>query len=141
MKKSFRGRLGDGDMDRIRLSTNDGLTGYRVHKFQLLPIDSNETVEMAIKVLMKQPSSVTEDIDFRDPLLLAAGIVHANADRDWSYPDAVVFDNIIFNQDLWITAKAGSSARDINYHLELERVKLDINEATVATLKDMRGRE
>jgi hypothetical protein len=29
----------------------------------------------------------------------------------------------------------------MNYYLELEQVKLDLNEATVATLKDMRGRE
>jgi hypothetical protein len=29
----------------------------------------------------------------------------------------------------------------MNYYIELEKVKLDLNEATVATLKDMRGRE
>ena len=29
--------------------------------------------------------------------------------------------------------------KTMNYYIELEQVKLDLNEATVATLKDMRG--
>jgi hypothetical protein len=33
--KSFRGKLADGEQERISLSTNNGLTGYRVTKFQL----------------------------------------------------------------------------------------------------------
>lgn len=141
MNKSFRGRLADGDIQKIRLSTNTGLIGYRIIKFQLLPIDSNETVEQAVKVFSIEPDAATEDIDFRIPTLLAAGIVHANADRDFVSPDTVIFDNTTFNQDIFITAKAGSSARDVNYYLELEQVKLSIDEAAVATLKNMRGRE
>ena len=39
MIKSFRGKLADGGQDRIRLSTNDGLTGYKITKFELLPAE------------------------------------------------------------------------------------------------------
>ena len=32
-----------------------------------------------------------------------------------------------------------ADAGPVNYYIELEQVKLDLSEATVATLKDMRG--
>ena len=35
--KSFRGRMADGDQITIRLSTNDGKTGYMIKKFQMMP--------------------------------------------------------------------------------------------------------
>jgi hypothetical protein len=34
-----------------------------------------------------------------------------------------------------------NGSEDCNYYLELEQIKLDLNQSTVATLKDMRGRE
>ena len=39
MKKTFRGQLAEDDVEKIRLSTNNGLTGYRIVKFELLPAD------------------------------------------------------------------------------------------------------
>ena len=36
--KSFRGQLADGGQERIRLSTNDGKTGYLVRKFQTMSV-------------------------------------------------------------------------------------------------------
>ena len=53
----------------------------------------------------------------------------------------VVFDNIVFNQDIFITLKgsAGVSTPFMNYHIELEQVKLDLNEQSVATLKNIRN--
>ena len=97
--KSFRGKISDGEIDQISLHTNNGLTGYKITKFKLLPIDSNETVEQAVKIYSVKQTTATEEIDFDDQTLLAAGIVHANADRDFVSPDAVIFDNMIVNQD------------------------------------------
>jgi len=37
MIKSYRGLLADGTQDLIRLKSPDGMTGYRVVKFQLFP--------------------------------------------------------------------------------------------------------
>ena len=41
-----------------------------------------------------------------------------------------------FNQDIYITCK---SSGNMNYYMELEQIKLDLNENTVATLKDIRN--
>ena len=46
---------------------------------------------------------------------------------------------MVFNQDIYIAHKDYNSGEEINYHLELEQIRLDLNEATVATLKDMRA--
>ena len=58
-----------------------------------------------------------------------------------AYPSStdVVFDHVVFNQDVFINLTDNEGTGICNYYLELEQVKLDVNEATVATLKDMRG--
>ena len=96
MNKTFKGKLADGEELRIRLSTNDGLTGYKIIKFQLFPVNYNVTDEYNSRV----------------------------------YSVA----------DIFVQHKS-QSANACNFYMELEQVKLDINEATIATLKDMRGRE
>ena len=78
---------------------------------------------------------------FADELL---GIVYFidNSSSAVTSSETIIYDNIKFNQDVYITAKdvsGGSGAT--NYYLELEQMSLSDNEATVATLKDMRGRE
>jgi hypothetical protein len=37
MRKSFRGLIADGDVQRIRLSTKNGLQGYRIVKLEAIP--------------------------------------------------------------------------------------------------------
>ena len=49
-----------------------------------------------------------------------------------------IFDNTIVNQDIYITHSDIVGTTPCNYYLELEQVKLDLNENTVATLKDIR---
>jgi len=51
----------------------------------------------------------------------------------------IIFDREIFNQDIYITYRDNSNETKANYYLELEQVKLDLNENTVATLKDIRN--
>ena len=36
MIKSYRGLIADGAQDRIPLHTNDGKTGYKIVKFQIM---------------------------------------------------------------------------------------------------------
>jgi len=59
-----------------------------------------------------------------------------------AYPDDlnVVFDQEIFNQDIYVTQQCLQSG-DVNYYIELEQVKLNVDESTVATLKDIRNKE
>ena len=146
MKKSFKGHLADGDVLRIRLSTNDGLTGYKIVKFQALGVNGNETYESVLEVFTTQndetgtPRTASGIITFDDPTLLAA-IIYQDASTNGILADQqVVFDNMIVNQDIFITYKeSGSSTAGMNFYLELEQVKLSHDEAAVATLKDMRA--
>ena len=48
-------------------------------------------------------------------------------------------DNVIFNQDIFVTIKAQAGTDPCNYYIELEQMKLAQDEAAVATLTDMRG--
>ena len=75
MKKSFRGLLAHEGQDTIRLSTNNGLTGYKITKFQGIgetPAGSNS--ESLLKLYKYKQDTITEDINFEDGTLL--GIVY-----------------------------------------------------------------
>jgi hypothetical protein len=148
MIKSFRYRMDTGTSDyapiqKVRVSTTDGLIGYKVKKFQVIPKDPTDYTEEAIVQLwsVEPASGDTDEIDFTSPLLL--GVVYFSSGASHLYPTSstVIFDNVTINQDFFITYKSDASARSMNVYLELEQTKLNLNEATVATLKDMRGRE
>ena len=144
MNKSFRGQIADATVDQIRLSTNNGLTGYKIVKFELFP--SNPTVdnENIVKIFSVEPESGTTstDVTFTDPTLLGVAM-WTNSSTSYFHPSdiEVVFDNMIFNQDIFVSHRSSQGGNAVNYYIELEQVKLSENEATVATLKDMRASE
>tara|TARA_Y100000004_G_scaffold192224_1_gene252412 strand:+ start:15 stop:461 length:447 start_codon:yes stop_codon:yes gene_type:complete len=141
--KSFRGKLATNGIDRINLHTNTGSIGYRIKKMALI----NENVgdvdySSVIKVFSVPQTSATNDVDFSDNTLLAVGYITTDASST-IYPDdvIVIFDNTTFNQDIFVTCKqTGASGNDnCNYYIELEQIRLDLTENTVATLKDIRN--
>ena len=143
--KSFRGQLADGGQERIRLSTNDGKTGYLVRKFQTMSvspgIEQHESITQLFAEKVGTVPTGSATVDFRNPLLLAANVyISGNASAE-VYNQQVIFDSVKVNQDIYVTHTENDGTSAINYYIELEQVKLDLNEATVATLKDMRGRE
>ena len=139
--KTFRGLIADGGQDTIVLHTNDGSTGYRIVKFQLMtPDPGTDTMEGACKIYKIKQTAIDGTVDFSDNTLLAAGEYHSN--ENTAYPSAVtgiIFDTEIFNQDIYITWKDNLTGVGINYYIELELMKLDLSENTVATLKDIRN--
>ena len=143
MIKTFKGLSADNTTTRIRLGTNEGLTGYRIMKLRLMAEDYTASNEVSVKLFTVKPPSATAPFDFSDPTLVAAAYLDApTAAHAYGTDDAIVVDNKIVNQDMWLTAKdVAGAGKSVNWYLELEQVKLDLNEATVATLKDMRGRE
>jgi len=142
MIKTFRGLLGDGEMQRIRLSTKDGMTGYKIIKFQLMPENPGTLEhELVSKLYSVKPSAANGEINFDDPTLLGVSIMTSYAPTAYITATTTVFDNVAINQDIFVTAIDVESTSKTNYYLELEQIKLDKSEATVATLKDMRGRE
>jgi len=141
MIKTFRGLMVDGAQDTIVLHTNDGSTGYRIVKFETIgatPGASNQ--ESVTKIYKVAQSTVDGAIDFSDNTLLGAAVTTTSiSQEDFPLSNAIIFDREIFNQDIYVThfdAKTGESA---NYYIELEQVKLDLSESTVATLKDIRN--
>ena len=138
--KSFRGLLADEEQDTITLHTNDGSTGYKIVKFQVLGPDASETAESTIKIYKIKQTTIDGNIDFSDNTLLAAAIYQQNVTgQNYPIDAAVIFDNEIFNQDIYISQRGDAASAKINYYIELEQIKLDLNENTVATLKDIRN--
>ena len=144
MIKSFRGLVADGGQDTIKLSTNDGLTGYKIKKFQVMTNRPfyGDLAEHCIKIYSTKQTTIDSEVNFDSPLLLGVALT-TNHTSGWLGPPTpvIIFDNTTINQDIYITCSDSQSTESCNYYLELEQVKLDLNEATVATLKDMRGRE
>jgi len=142
MIKSFRGLLADGEQDTIRLSTNDGLTGYKIHKLMIIPyapFAAGGDQWNVVQIFKHAPATIDALIDFADQSLLGCAISAQTVGVPYGVTH-VVFDSEIFNQDIFVTHidKKGNS-KPVNYYIELEQVKLAVDEAAVATLKDMRG--
>jgi len=141
--KTFRGLMADDTQDTIVLHTNDGSTGYRIVKFEMiaqLPGSSQAEFIMKIyKTIQTVPLVNPQYIDFSDNTLLAAGFLQTQAGETSPYSQNIIFDNEIFNQDIYITLKDQVGGDFCNYYIELEQMPLDLNESTVATLKDIRN--
>ena len=142
--KTFRGLLAQDAIDTVTLHTNTGSTGYRIVKFQIMNPEAGASaseLESVVKIYKIPQTTADEFIDFSDNTLLGAAIINNDASAD-QYPTvlATVFDNEIFNQDIYITHKnQHADAASVSYYFELEQVKLDLSENTVATLKDIRN--
>jgi len=141
--KTFRGLIVDGGTDTVSLHTNDGSTGYIIKKLQVFPYQpGKESTESTIQIWSVDPgltSTTAVTVDFSDQTLLAAALFHDSSSEGNLNPMYVVFDNMVFNQDIYITHTDTNGSEPVNYYMELEQVKLDVNENTVATLKDIRN--
>ena len=140
MIKSFRGKIASDSVDTIVLHTNTGSTGYKITKFQLMPNNFNESDEYNVKIYKIPQTTVTTTFDFSDNTLLAAAFIETVSGAAEGVSPVILFDNEIFNQDIYITAKS-QSGNAVNYYIELEVIKLALDENTVATLKDIRNIE
>ena len=143
---SFRGLIADGGQEQIPLQTIQGLIGYKIVKFEVMPHKPTtggpeESVVQIWKVEQSAPSTTTVEIDFTDNRLLAAAYWIGSDNPIYSKSTHVIFDGEKFNQDIYITHTNtdGDPDNAINYYIELEQMKLDLNEQTVATLKDIRN--
>ena len=144
MIKTFRGLIADQGQDTIVLHSNDGEMGYRIVKFQLFPAGATAAFlyESFVSIFKIAQTSVPADgtPDFSDNTLLACGYYTQHGTGETNPEDLnVIFDKEIFNQDIFISHSNSASSEAINYYIELEQIKLDLNESTVATLKDIRN--
>tara|TARA_Y100000592_G_C5390150_1_gene277824 strand:+ start:428 stop:871 length:444 start_codon:yes stop_codon:yes gene_type:complete len=140
--KSFRGMMASETQDKIHLSTKDGSTGYKITKFEIMPEKSMLDYEITAKIYKIEqsvPLVAANEVDMSDQTLLAAAFTGLAA-GEYAGAKTVIFDNDVFNQDIYIQCQDnGGSNQNVNYYIELEQIKLDLNENTVATLKDIRN--
>jgi len=143
MIKTFRGLLTDGEERTIRLSTIRGERGYRITKFQLFPHKpGTTTTEPVVSVWARSGLGggvSTAVVDFENQYLLAVAFYQDRHESTYIAAETVIFDRRIINQDIFVTLTNTEDAEKCNYYIELEQIKLDLNEATAATLQDMRG--
>ena len=142
--KTFRGILTDaapGNQERIRLSTIKGKVGYRIVDLEIIgnkPGTSNP-VESLVALWKVEQSSIGSTIDFTDSDLLGVAL-WTMGETTYSHDLVIIFDNEIFNQDIFVTHSDNASAEACNYMLKLEVIPLDDAGAEYTTLKDIRTR-
>ena len=135
---SYKGLMADGAMERILLTTKKGEKGYRITKFQMMG-DVRYDHGVVMKIYKTEQTTIDAQIDFNDNTLLAAGYAANHENIIYPFTEQVIFDNEIFNQDIFITHTDNEAALAINYYIELEFMDLALDQATVATLKDIRN--
>ena len=137
---SFRGRLDMGVPEEINLKTITGKTGYKITNFKVISstpgVGNSETVT---KIYSKAQQDFPATVDFTESDLL--GVAYYQDNEGQQYPSSIdiIFDNEIFNQNIFIYAEdADSKTIPINYYLELETVALTDVQSTQLTLKNLR---
>ena len=139
--KSFRGKLATGLTETINLHTNNGSTGYKIKKIEIIGQQPGFFTQESTLQIYSIPTTPTSEIDFSNQTLLATAYWSSKGvSEDYTEDMTVIFDNVIVNQDIYVN-HFGTADSNINYHIELETVKLDLNENTMATLKDIRNIE
>jgi len=142
MIKTFRGLIADGAQDTIVLHTNDGSMGYRIVKLQLFGRTPGAAgYESIVKIYKVSQTTVDGTVDFSDNTLLAVSYLEGDGAPHYTDKLTTIFDREIFNQDIYVTHHEQNGSLQCNYYLELEQIKLDLGENTVATLKNIRNLE
>lgn len=138
--KSFRGKIANNGNETVVLHTNNGNTGYRIKKFEIMPSTPGvASTELVCKIYTVPQSAVDGVVDFSDQTLIGVALFENDAGVGAGPMSAIIFDSITFNQDIYLTAIDVAGSQETNYHIELEQIKLDLIENTVATLKDIRN--
>jgi len=138
--KTFRGLITDNTSDVISLHTSNGMTGYQIKKFEVVHQDESDDLSATVKIFSTPQTTQVATIDFSDQTLLAACAYRSNKTDTGLGVTTIIIDNMKFNQDIYITYRDNETPdKQVNYYIELEQVRLDLNENTVATLKDIRN--
>tara|TARA_Y100000004_G_C8916542_1_gene413348 strand:+ start:985 stop:1419 length:435 start_codon:yes stop_codon:yes gene_type:complete len=133
--KSFRGNLADGGQDRIYLSGDEPADGYRIAKFQAMPDQPGLAVgEHTLQIFKAEQASASNTVDFNEDDLI--GVVSLSTHSgNLLYNEVIIFDNEVFNQDIYITHVDNAASAGCNYYIELEQIKLSNGEQAVINFK------
>jgi hypothetical protein len=139
--KTFRGLIADGSQETIHLKTITGTMGYRIRKFELqFRAPGTQSTESIVKIYKVAQTSVDGIINFSDNTLIAASFLSGSTSATYSEDITTIFDTEIFNQDIFVTHSEVAGVEPVNYFIELEQVKLEGTETTIATLQNIKNR-
>ena len=138
---SYRGQLDDGLEDKINLSTIKGKVGYKITKFQIMNYAPGyDNYETTVKIYTKsQLGSISEDVNFTESDMLAVAYIEDENGPQNPMSEVVIFDNMPFNQNIFVSAKSRTGTNPVNYYIELETMSLSDIEATMLTLKSIKN--
>tara|TARA_Y100000592_G_C5288340_1_gene229621 strand:- start:10 stop:456 length:447 start_codon:yes stop_codon:yes gene_type:complete len=142
--KTFKGQLPIGEQKKLHLATADGLTAYKINKFEIISstpgINNAEYIGQIF--LTDQTGSISTNVDFNNTDLLAVNYLIENASTAVPTSSIIIFDKETFNQDIFVNiTDASGGTVPCNYYIELEQFKININESTFATLKNLRSNQ
>jgi len=138
---SYRGTLDMGQQDRIRLSTLNGKTGYKITNFQIIGTTPGQNSPEYIAEIYKtdQTGSIGYDVQFTNSDLLAVAFLNGNTNPAYASNELIIFDNEKINQDIYVSiTDATGGTVPCNYYIELETMSLSDIEATMLTLQSIR---
>jgi len=124
---SFRGLLPDGGQDEINLERQNVNLAYRILKFEIMQnFPGTGDVESTVQIFKEEQDSIsttTATVDFSNSDLLGAAYIHegatvANANTGIS----VIFDNVLFSRNIYVTHTETQGSFKCNYYIELEEV-------------------
>ena len=133
---SFKGLLGDGGEDEIRLERQNANVAYRITKLKIMtntPGGAN-SVESVVKVYGESQSSIDSTVDFTDVNLLGVG-VWSSGSTLYNNPEDmnVIFDNTLFSRNIYVTHSETQNNEACNYYIEIEEVP--VSASTLIQLK------
>jgi len=124
---SFRGLLGDGEQEKIRIEGATGDIAWRITKFQVMSENpyAGDAAEHIVKIYRETQTAIDGVVNFTDDELLGVAIInnHTSGYQDPSIP-VIIFDNALFSRNIHITHADVQSALSCNYYIELEEVKV-----------------
>jgi len=131
---SFRGLLGPSGIDEINLERQNLNVAYRIIKFEAMSnVPFAGSGEHVLKIYRESQSSSDAIVDFDDVDLLGVALWRASANELYPLADDVIFDNVLFSRNIYVTHKDINASLDCNYYLEIEEVP--VGAATLMQLK------
>jgi len=132
---SFRGLLADGGQEEINIERSNVNLAYRIVKFEAMATapGADESTNV-LKIYKDLQSSIDEFINFDDTTLMAAIDFRQHDNEAYGVTaTTVIFDNVLFSLNIYITHKDKNVGVSINYYLEIEEVP--VNASTLMQLK------
>lgn len=139
---TYRGILDMGVQKKVHLSTNNGLTGYRIKEFQLMsttPGSAGNVTYIGKIYATTQTGSIDANVNMSDTGLLAVNYYQDQDSPAYPFSQQIIIEAETINQDIYVyIVNPDGGTIPCNYYLVLEQYSIDLNTSTVSTLKNLR---